>query len=83
MPNPQSLFTQKLERLVLEGALTRDPVQFAIARRFDGLIDALAQSRAEKKSNALGCCLHGARPTRRRRAAFTTSMAVSGAARPC
>ncbi|WP_377294281.1 cell division protein ZapE [Rhizobium sp. SG2393] len=54
MPNPQALVTQKLERLVAEGALSRDPVQFAIARRFDALIDALAQSRAEKKSNALG-----------------------------
>ncbi len=40
--------------MIVAGTISRDPAQLGIARRLDHLLAALAGSRAQRKSNALG-----------------------------
>lgn len=63
MPNIENSVSRKLQALVDSGELIRDPVQFDIARKLDGLSDSLVASRQMRKSNALGWLFASSRKT--------------------
>ncbi|KQR79157.1 ATPase [Rhizobium sp. Leaf341] len=54
MPNAENTISRRLEALINQGEMQRDPAQLAIAARLDRLSTDLAASRASRKSNALG-----------------------------
>jgi cell division protein ZapE len=54
VPNPEDSLSRKLEALIAEGEIRRDPAQLSVARRLDHISAELAGSRAQRKSNALG-----------------------------
>jgi cell division protein ZapE len=54
VPNSEDSISRKLEALIVEGAMRRDPAQLAIVRKLDRLAMELESSRGERKSSALG-----------------------------
>ncbi len=54
MPNSEDSISRKLEALIAEGAMQRDPAQLAVVRKLDRLAMELESSRGERKSSALG-----------------------------
>ena len=53
-PDYSSSVVERLESLVDDGHIERDPQQFAIARRMDGVLTALKSRSPARKSSALG-----------------------------
>ena len=53
-PDYSSSVVERLESLVAGGQIERDPQQFVIARRMDGVLAALKSRNPAKKSSALG-----------------------------
>jgi cell division protein ZapE len=81
MPDYTLSVIEQLKSLTVSGSLQVDSAQMDVAKHLDHVLSILKQRRPAAKSSALGFSLRKSRRPQPPRA--STSMAASGAAKPC